>query len=136
MFTLTIDSSFSEIRKASELLYKYCTQNGISVDQQGQLELMLVEALNNVVEHAYLEKPGHAIDIVLTLEDDSTVIAITDTGIPAPGSVIAEASALPDINDMPEGGWGLCLIQALSDSIEYYRHTDHNQLILTKQTTI
>ncbi|WP_022950713.1 ATP-binding protein [Leucothrix mucor] len=136
MFTLTIDSSFSEVRKASELLYNYCTEYEISVDLQGQLELILVEALNNVVEHAYLEKPGHAINIVLTLEDGSTVISIADTGIPAPGSAIAEGSELPDINDMPEGGWGLCLIQALSDSIEYYRHTDHNQLILKKQTTI
>lgn len=136
MFTIIIDSSFSEVRQASELLYNYCTYHKIPVDLQGQLELMLVEALNNVIEHAYLEKAGHAIDVKLALEDGSTVISITDTGTPAPGSTLEQGSELPDINDMPEGGWGLCLIQALSDSIEYYRHADHNQLILKKQTLV
>jgi serine/threonine-protein kinase RsbW len=135
MCKLSIDSSFSEVRLASELLYKYCNTHEIPIDLQGQLELMLVEALNNVVEHAYLEKSGSAIHIELEMADQNALIKITDNGIAAPGSVLIEESELPDITTLPEGGWGLCLIQALADNIEYHRYPSHNVLTLTKSTT-
>ena len=96
---------------------------------------MLVEALNNVVEHAYLEKSGSAIHIELEMADQNALIKITDNGIAAPGSVLIEESELPDITTLPEGGWGLCLIQALADNIEYHRYPSHNVLTLTKSTT-
>ena len=135
MCKLSIDSSFSEVRLASELLYKYCDTHKIPIDLQGQLELMLVEALNNVVEHAYLEKAGNSIDIELEMVDQNALMKITDNGIAAPGSVLIEGSELPDITALPEGGWGLCLIQALADNIEYHRYPSHNILILTKSTS-
>ena len=119
---------------ASELLYKYCETHDIAIDLQGQLELMLVEALNNVVEHAYLEKAGSSINIELEMIDHNAVMKITDNGISAPGSVLIEGSELPDVTALPEGGWGLCLIQALADSIEYHRYPSHNMLVLTKST--
>jgi len=96
---------------------------------------MLVEALNNVVEHAYLEQPGNTIDIELSLLNGNTRIRITDTGIAAPGTVLLDGLELPNAADLPEGGWGLCLIQALADTIEYYHYPNHNQLVLTKSTT-
>jgi len=99
---------------------------------QGHLELILTEALNNVVEHAYEEKPDGNILIELEKVNINTVIKITDQGIAAPGTVITEGSALPNENKLPEGGWGLCLIQALADTVEYVRRPDHNTLILTK----
>lgn len=135
MCKLSIDSSFSEIRQASDLLYKYCETHQIPIDLQGQLELMLVEALNNVVEHAYLEESGNTIKIELEMVEQSTLMKITDSGIAAPGSVLIEGSELPDVTTLPEGGWGLCLIQALADSIEYHRYPSHNLLTLTKSTT-
>lgn len=134
MCKLSIDSRFSEIRKASELLYKYCDTHKIPIDLQGQLELMLVEALNNVVEHAYLEKPGHLIAIELGMNEQTAEIRITDQGISAPGGAIIEGSELPDQNALPEGGWGLCLIQALADTIDYRRYPNRNILTLTKRT--
>lgn len=102
---------------------------------QGHLELILVEALNNVVEHAYEESPDGKILIELEKVDTGTVMKITDTGLAAPGSLMIEGSARPNENKLPEGGWGLYLIQALADTIEYFRYPDHNILVLTKNTS-
>ena len=132
MCKININSTFSEIRLASEFLQQFCGKHNIAVEIQGHLELILVEALNNVVEHAYQEKPDGNILIELKLVDNNTVIKITDEGIAAPGTVLIEGSNLPDENKLPEGGWGLCLIQALADTIEYFRYADHNTLVLTK----
>ena len=132
MCKLNINSTFSEVRQASELLQKFCVEHDITIETQGQLELILVEALNNVVEHAYEGQAGGNILIEIENVDSNTVIKITDQGLAAPGTVMIEGSTLPDENKLPEGGWGLCLIQALADTIEYFRYSDHNTLVLTK----
>jgi len=134
MCKLNINSTFSEVRRASDLLQEFCEVHNIAVEAQGQLELILIEALNNVVEHAYLEKPDGTILIELENSNANTIIKITDAGIAAPGTVVIEGSKLPDENKLPEGGWGLCLIQALADTIEYFRYSDHNTLVLTKNS--
>lgn len=134
MCKLTINSKFSEVRLAADVLHKFCQKHSINVDTQGHLELMLVEALNNVVEHAYQESPEGSILIAFERVDSNTIIKITDSGLSAPGTVLIEGSDLPDETILPEGGWGLCLIQALADKIEYFRYTDHNILVLTKNS--
>ena len=132
MCKLNINSTFAEVRHASELLQQFCKAHDIAIETQGHLELILVEALNNVVEHAYERQPDGNILIELAKVNNNTVIKITDQGVAAPGAVMIEESSLPDENALPEGGWGLCLIQALADTIEYFRYSDHNTLVLTK----
>ena len=133
MCKLNINSDFSEVRLGSDLLQEFCAKHDINVTTQGHLELILVEALNNVVEHAYKENPEGEIIIELEKAESKTVMKITDSGIAAPGTVLIEGSDLPNENMLPEGGWGLCLIQALTDKIEYFRYPDHNTLVLTKE---
>ena len=133
MCKLNINSNFSEVRLGSDLLQEFCEKHDINVTTQGHLELILVEALNNVVEHAYKEKPEGDILIELEKAKSETIIKITDSGISAPGTDLIEGSDLPNENTLPEGGWGLCLIQALADKIEYFRYPDHNMLVLTKE---
>ena len=134
MCKININSTFSEVRLASELLQQFCDKHNVAVETQGHLELMLVEALNNVVEHAYQAQPDGDILIEFAKMDNTTLIKITDEGLAIPGAAMIEGSNLPEENTLPEGGWGLCLIQALADTIEYFRYADHNTLVLTKVT--
>jgi len=132
MCKININSTFSEVRHASELLQQFCDKHNVAFETQGQLELMLVEALNNVVEHAYQKQPDGNILIEFLKVENTAVIKITDEGIAVSGTAMVERSNLPNENTLPEGGWGLCLIQALADTIEYFRYADHNTLVLTK----
>lgn len=134
MQTLTINSAHSDVRRAATFLYQFCEQHSIGNKTQGQLDLILVEALNNVVEHAYPDNVDGSIVIELDYIDNEIVIKITDQGIAAPESFMIQEPELPNHNHLPEGGWGLCLIQALTDTIEYFRFSDHNTLVLTKVT--
>ena len=129
---ITIDSNFSAIREASELLQEYCAQCQISPELSGHLELIMVEALNNAIEHAYQGEDGHKVDIELIDEPQKTVISITDYGQSAPSLLHSQKKELPEEEFLPEGGWGLPLIQALADSIDYSSNSKNNLLILTK----
>ena len=77
MCKLNINSKFSEVRLGSDLLQDFCAKNDINVTTQGHLELILVEALNNVVEHAYKENPEGEILIELEKAESKTVMKIT-----------------------------------------------------------
>ena len=132
MCKLSIESRFSEIRIASAALKEYCVLHSIPEESRNELELMLVEALNNVVEHAYQQQPGKPIDLSIDLIDHQAIMRIIDQGIPAPGAEIYRNNTLPDNDGFPEGGWGLYIIQVLADVIEYYRYPDHNELVLKK----
>jgi serine/threonine-protein kinase RsbW len=129
---ITIESNFSAIREASQLLKEYCAQCHISPELGGQLELMMVEALNNVIEHAYQGEDGHEVHIELLDKPQYTAVCIRDFGLSAPNLMSGDNATFPDEDSLPEGGWGLPLIQALADSIDYCSSNENNLLTLTK----
>ena len=132
LWETTIKSNFSAIREASNLLKNYCTQCQISSELGGLLEIILVEALNNAVEHAYQLEDGHDIHVAIVDSDDQIVLNIRDFGHSAPYTLHSEQKALPDEGFLPEGGWGLPLIQSLADNINYTSQKNDNLLTLTK----
>jgi len=101
----------------------------LAEEDRGTAELLLAEALNNVVEHAYARWPG---DIRLTLARQGTGLAvcICDQGLPMPGATPPKGE-LPSIGalaDLPEGGFGWFLIRSLAQELTYHRHADRNEL--------
>ncbi|GLQ35285.1 hypothetical protein GCM10007939_15680 [Amylibacter marinus] len=88
-------------------------------------EIVLAEALNNVVEHAYKYQPDKDIALELQQTEASIEIFIKDSGDQFPG--VPQKKPLDpltlDLEDLPEGGFGWMMIQALTKDI-YYSYTD------------
>jgi serine phosphatase RsbU (regulator of sigma subunit) len=91
------------------------------------LELALVEAANNAVEHSAGDARDLPIRIDATVGWREVELRICDH---TPGFEFPEQAELPD--DDCEGGRGLFLIQALVDQAVYLRSRSENCLILTK----
>lgn len=127
-----ISSELSEVAKASEVLHQFVAEEEIDVSLLGQLELILVEAINNVIEHAYQNVAGNDIELEFDKENDEVLMRITDEGNAVPESVQQSNGAMPDENELPEGGWGLGLIFALADRVEFKTRVDSNTLLLAK----
>jgi serine/threonine-protein kinase RsbW len=92
------------------------------------VELILAEALNNVVEHAYADEPG-SIWLCLDHRGDGLDCAIIDRGTPMPAG--PPAPALPEIappDVLPEGGFGWFIIRSLTDDLRYRSQADCNEL--------
>jgi serine/threonine-protein kinase RsbW len=131
----TIHSEFSEVKKLASALHEYCGQVGIDEAHVGQLELILVEAINNVIEHAYENQPGHVIVVDMNKQAENVVFTIKDQGKPTPETIQHDHEGMPDERCLPEGGWGLGLINALADQIEFDRQGETNILTLVKTLT-
>lgn len=125
-------SEFSQVVKASDLLHKFGKEQQLETDILGQLELILVEAINNIIEHSYQGKPGGTINIDLNRLPDEIIITLQDEGLAVPDSVKDIKNEMPDETALPEGGWGLGLIQMLADRIEFSTEDSKNVLLLGK----
>ncbi len=99
--------------------------------ERGLTELIVAEVLNNIVEHAYLEKPGNQIWIRIRIENGEIDFDFIDQGISMPNQTLPayRATNIPDdVGDMPEGGWGWMLIHDLAEDLSYQRMAEDNHL--------
>lgn len=96
-------------------------------DLKGSAEIVLAEALNNVVEHAYAGTNG-TILIELAAGVGALACVVRDSGHPMPGLNIPEGRLPAMADDLPEGGFGWHLIRTLSRDLTYCRQGGQNVL--------
>jgi serine/threonine-protein kinase RsbW len=102
------------------------------------IEIGIIEALTNVVEHGYAAGADATIAIRYSEYPDRLVTEIVDHGRPIPLDRMEKADAEvfafdpTDTCNLPEGGLGLSLIRALFDVVEYSSAPAENRLRLTK----
>ena len=103
----------------------------VSPDATFVLELVLAEALNNIVEHAFAPIPEGHIEIGVTVHDARLTCAIRDNGLAMPGELLPRGH-LPDLDvetsDLPEGGFGWHMIRSLTSDLTYCRSDGFNLL--------
>lgn len=101
------------------------------VSTVGVVEIVLAEALNNVVEHAYGEEAHGVVEVEIDRRADVLAFRITDDGQPMPEGDLPQGAPL-DLNvaseDLPEGGFGWFLIRELTEQLSYRRQADRNIL--------
>ena len=96
-------------------------EQGVNDDTAGSIEIVLAEALNNIVEHAYLYREDEQIEMNLSYGDGALDITLTDQGNKFPGipqKREMKGSAIR-FEELPEGGFGWFLIHSLTQSIRY-----------------
>lgn len=130
---LSIDSRLEQVRVLSGALRGIGQELQLTDDQLGQLELMMVEAVNNVIEHAYQLKSGNEVHVRVEYNPQEIHLVISDHGQTMPDSLHNQVRAMPNPEDLPEGGWGMGLIHVLADSIRYIQDARGNHLHVSKQ---
>lgn len=108
-------------------------QCGLPEEACGRSEIVLAEALNNIVEHAYAGCAGGEIRLRLEVSASQIAVTLTDRGRALRGLDLP-AGRRPDLDlscdALPEGGFGWFLIRELSESLEYSRRDGCNFLTL------
>lgn len=124
-----IESDALAVREALRTLIDTAPLRDLTEEAQGTAQIVLAEALNNIVEHAYARYAG-TIEVTLHLTASGLVCRILDRGLPMPGGILPEGR-LADWQDetaLPEGGFGWHLIRSLSQDLDYCRKDDCNLL--------
>lgn len=126
---LTLPGDALAVRDGLRALFDLQALRHLSPDERATAELVLAEALNNIVEHAYALHPGE-IELWLHMTGTGILCRITDSGAPMPGAALP-AGLLPPPDaqgDLPEGGFGWFLIRSLAQDLDYRRVQGRNEL--------
>lgn len=117
-----------EIKKAIAWLAAQNVERSVLAD----VEIVLAEAMNNIVEHAYLFRKDGLIDLKLYRDAQNLLIELRDKGeklVSIPQKKVMKGAAVK-FEDLPEGGFGWFLIHSLASDIEYQMIDDENVLKL------
>lgn len=133
-FQLCVTSSDMAVRQALEKVFAELDQLALDAEEIATVELVLAEALNNIVEHAYpVQSPQGPIQIRCCHKANGLHFTINDQGNPMPnGQMPLGLAQNVDVDpfDLPEGGYGWFLIKDLAKDIRYRRVGQENQLDL------
>jgi serine/threonine-protein kinase RsbW len=134
-----IESRFDNVWLIGVMVRAVANHLGFSCDDSMQLELAIVEALNNSIEHAYEGQDGNKVEFSLQCRHGALEFIISDRGVPFPADIDISPpeTALPeDPSELLEGGRGIAIIRAVMDSVRYRRCGDRNELCLSKRLAV
>ena len=116
----SLKSEYHNIGQVSKKIKSFLKNEKIDTEIIDKILISLMEALNNSIEHSYLEKPGNDIDVIVTTSRTKVEIDIMETGIARTNFEKPQLQFDPDdLSTAPEGGMGLYIIDTLMDSISY-----------------
>lgn len=117
------------VRIALRTVLDHSIMSGLSKDARATAELVLAEALNNIVEHAYGTDDGQ-IELLLHQAGGRLSCDVFDAGVPMPEGELPAALApiIGEDDDLPEGGFGWFLIRTLTEDLTYRRIDARNHL--------
>lgn len=121
---LSIESRPECIELLSHALHGLCPLLTLSAIELSEIELAMVEAVNNVVEHAYSFEPIHHIWVEFALTPGRFELRVSDRGQPMSSGRLAEAQGLVDPDPTDFDTWtprtrGLEIIKACMDTVDY-----------------
>lgn len=138
--SLKIDSELANVALIGAAVNRLCEFSSLPRDQVNRLELAVVEAVNNSIEHAYGYVSGNTIEVEFSLSEDDISVTIHDTGNSMPPSAVSTITggpkSIPSVegiiqSELPECGWGLLLIKSLTDDVSYATVNGRNSLKMT-----
>ncbi|NUH65365.1 ATP-binding protein [Sulfitobacter sp. S0837] len=131
-FAFTVESSPLATRKALRRVLDALQPLALDPEVASTVELVLAEALNNIVEHAYPDpKTPGPIHLACHHAPDGLHFHLRDTGLPMPGGQppLSMAQTVDsETEDLPEGGFGWFLIRDLAKDLTYRRVNRENHL--------
>jgi anti-sigma regulatory factor (Ser/Thr protein kinase) len=93
-----------------------------------KVNLILEEALTNIIKYAYKDTLAHDIRIEMTLKEHELIVEFQDDGEEF-DPISAPTPETPDsISESPIGGLGIHLVKQMADGVEYNRHEGCNIL--------
>jgi serine/threonine-protein kinase RsbW len=138
--TLEIESKLNHVSLLAVAVHAICVHAGLGREDASQVELSLVEAVTNSIQHAYRGEPDQRLLVILAFDEKHLRFDLYDTGTPmrgeevdrlVRGSGIHESESL-DLASIAESGRGLEIIHRTMDEIVYKREGDRNHLRLIR----
>lgn len=134
--TLRIKNDIGQLSVVSQFLEETGEELGLSTAFVMSLNLVLEEAVSNIIFYAYAGKNEEdGVDITLTLEQGMLTAVVRDHGIPFDPTSREDPDIMLAVEERPIGGLGIFLIKKIMDEVSYHREDGQNIFVMRKRIT-
>jgi anti-sigma regulatory factor (Ser/Thr protein kinase) len=107
-------------------------EQGVPAAHMERLELCLNEALANVISHGGPQAHSNPVELRLQLaqsaEGFSAAVTVSDAGLAFDSSKPSDKARALQLEEASPGGLGLAMIGSFSDTLQYQRRAERNEL--------
>ena len=130
---LVLKNEISEISKLAAFIEELGEELDLIPDLVFNLNLVLEEAVSNVILYAYPKGEQQEISLSANVSDNNLVFVLTDSGKEFDPTQAPDADITLSAEERQIGGLGIFLIRQIMNQIEYQRIDGKNVLTLGKQ---
>ena len=133
LIKISLQSRPENVRLLGATVKGICSCAQCPPEDSGLIQTAIVEALNNVIRHAYQGEPDKTVDVEFQMEPGLLKATIQDEGLGLEAWPNPRLDFDPqDVSSLPEGGMGIFIINQVMDQGEYTRENGRNVLVMTK----
>ena len=132
--TLRIKNDIHELSMMNQFLEEAGEELGLSTAFMS-LNLVMEEAVSNIIFYAYKGDVEDAVDISLVREGGELIVTLIDHGIAFDPTLRKDPDITLSAEDRPIGGLGIFLIKKIMDEVSYQRVDERNVFIMKKKIT-
>lgn len=129
---LIIQNEIAEITRLSQFIEETGKQLELDPKLIMNLNLVLEEAVSNVILYAYPKIMGQKITIDVEMKENMLIFTITDKGVAFNPVQQADVDITLSAEERPIGGLGIFLIKKIMNETEYQRIDGANVFTLKK----
>lgn len=134
--TLILRNDISEVERLSTFIEELGKDLTLGPDVIFNLNLVLEEAVVNIINYAYPKEKNESIYLSASLYGGSIVFTLTDTGKEFDPTTVPDADITLSADDREIGGLGIFLIRHIMNEVKYERIEGKNVLTLQKKLDI
>lgn len=131
--TLILRNEISEIPRLASFIDEIADELSLSPDLVFNLNLVLEEAVSNVIRYAYPAKVTNDISLTAKLNGNNLIFTLTDSGEEFDPTQVPDADVSLSAEEREIGGLGIFLIRNIMNKVEYHRIKGRNVFTLTKE---
>lgn len=128
---LKLANDHGELDTLARWLGDFASGHGLSGKSAFGLELVLTEAVTNIMDHARRADAAIEIELACALRDDRIEAEVADNGAPFDPSAQAPAQLAGSLDEATPGGLGIHLMRRYATRMDYRRERGRNILSLT-----
>ena len=131
--SIILANDIAEIDRLNQFVEEVGEEFSLSADITFNLNLVLEEAVVNIINYAYPEGKHELIYLSAKVHNGSIVFVLTDTGKEFDPTMAKEADITLSAEERPIGGLGIFLIRNIMNEVRYERIEGKNILTLEKK---
>lgn len=131
--TIILDNDIAQISRLAQFVDEVGEAFSLAPDMIFNLNLVLEEAVVNIINYAYPKEEHQKIYLSAYLHEESIVFVLTDTGKEFDPTMVPDADITLSAEDRPIGGLGIFLIRQIMNEVRYERIEDRNVLTMEKK---